>query len=140
MKKTKLIGIIVAVLAIAHLVGYLVISSLNDFSENSIYYKTVEEVLVEKERFETKAVRVNGLLVEESVKQKPGTDQFRFQISKNNRTLNVDYSGILPDSMQPGVEMVVDGVLQPGEDRLVATEILTRCPSKYENIAKGKSR
>ena len=83
-------------------------------------------------------MRVNGLLVEGSIKQKPGTDRFRFRLSKNGKILKIAYSGILPDTMKPGRDLVVQGVLVKGEDLLEASEILTKCPSKYEDIAKSK--
>ena len=81
---------------------------------------------------------MNGLLVKDSVRQKPGTDEFRFEMSKNGKILEVRYSGILPGTMEPDREMVVQGVLNKGETFFQATEILTKCPSKYENVAKEK--
>lgn len=103
-----------------------------------VYYKTVDELLAERARFEGGPVRVNGLLVEGSVRARPGTDEFRFDLAKNGARLAVEYAGILPDSMLPGRELVVQGVLRPGADLLLASEILTKCPSKYEEEARSR--
>ena len=58
--------------------------------------------------------------------------------AKNGKILEISYSGILPDTMKPGRELVVQGVIVKGEDLFEASEILTRCPSKYEDVAKSK--
>lgn len=132
-------GKIIAVIATVAIVGgglvYLMASS---FGDAMVYYKTVDEILAERSRFESRPVRVNGLLVEGSIRQRPGTDQFRFALSKNGKVLEVEYRGILPDTLKSGQEAVVQGSLQPGSDRFVASEILTKCPSKYEDVAKAK--
>ena len=135
MKPSTIIKILVTVLLVGGALTYLIMSS---FDQSMVYYKTVEEVLTERSRFEGEPVRINGLLVEGSVKQKPGTDEFRFNLSKNGKTIEVAYSGILPDSMEPGRELVVQGTLEKGTNRLEASEILTKCPSKYEDVAKSK--
>jgi cytochrome c-type biogenesis protein CcmE len=129
------VKIAISVLLVGGALTYLVVSS---FGESMIYYKTVGELVAERSRFEGQPIRVNGLLVEGSVKQQPGTDHYRFVLSKNTTELEVSYTGILPDSMAPGRELVVEGVLQPGGNRFAASEILTKCPSKYEDVAKAK--
>ena len=134
--KHRLIKALVTLLAIGGAIAWLATSS---FEESMIYYKTVEEALAERTKFETTPVRINGLLVPESIQQKPGTDQFKFQLKKNDAVLDVKYAGILPDTMREGKELVVEGTLIPGEDALNATEILTKCPSKYEKEAQGRN-
>ncbi|MFO8073737.1 MAG: cytochrome c maturation protein CcmE [Polyangia bacterium] len=133
--RRRIIQIAISALLVGGGLIYLIASS---FGDSMVYYKTVEEVLAERERFEGRPVRVNGLLVDGSVRRKPNSDEFRFDLSKNEKVLSISYSGILPDSMKPGRELVVQGVLQPGADLLMADEILTKCPSKYEDIARSK--
>jgi cytochrome c-type biogenesis protein CcmE len=50
----------------------------------------------------------------------------------------VTYNGILPDTMAPGRELVVEGVLAGTGNNFKASEILTKCPSKYEETARNK--
>ncbi|MCP4199505.1 MAG: cytochrome c maturation protein CcmE [Proteobacteria bacterium] len=134
MKKNKIISVTLTIIIVVFAVGYLMFSSLGD---TMIYYKTVDEILTESVRFDGKEVRVNGVLVPTSVRQKPGTDQFRFQLSKRGQVLEVAYAGILPDSMQDGGELVVQGALQASQKLFVADQILTKCPSKHEAEAKA---
>ena len=137
MKKNNLVSIALTVILVVGAIGYLLMSS---FDDTMIYYKTVDELLGEKSRFEGKTVRINGKLVPQSVRQKPGTNQFRFQLSKQGQVLEVAYAGILPDAMQDGRELVVQGILQPASTLFMASEILTKCPSKHEARAEAASR
>ena len=134
MKKSKTISVILTLVVVLGSVGYLMVSSMDD---TLIYYKTVDEILDQSARFDGKAVRVNGVLVPTSVRQKPGTDQFRFKLSKRGQTLEVAYAGILPDSMQDGRDLVVQGMLQRSQNLFVADQILTKCPSKHEAKAQA---
>lgn len=134
--KKRLIKAVVTILVVAGAIAWLTVSS---FEESMIYYKTVEEALSARAQFEKTPVRINGLLVPDSILQKPGTDQFKFQLKKNASVIDVEYSGILPDTMREGKELVVEGTLIPGKDVLNATEILTKCPSKYEKEAESRN-
>ena len=134
MKKNKTISVVLTVLVVVGLLIYLVVSS---FGESMVYYKTVDELLSNTERFSGRTVRINGVLREGSIKQKPGSDEYRFQISKRGMVLDVAYSGVLPDSMQEGRDLVVQGVFNGKNNLFDAGEILTKCPSKYE--AKAQS-
>ena len=137
MKKGKTASVVVSVVVVVGAITYLMFSS---FGESMIYYKTVNELLAEPARFTDRLVRVNGVVVTGSVKQKPGTNQYRFEISKRDKVLEVEYAGILPDAMQPGREIVIQGVLQADNRRFVASEILTKCPSKHEARAEAAGR
>lgn len=130
----KKLPAIFSILAVIGAVVYLVISG---FDDTVVYYKTVNELLADPGRFETRPVRINGALVAGSVRAKPGTNEFRFQLSKSNEMLDVAFQGVLPDTMQEGQELVVQGVFDPGTKTFQAEEILTKCPSKYEAEAKA---
>jgi cytochrome c-type biogenesis protein CcmE len=137
MKNGKWVKIAVSVALVAGALAYFV-NSWGD-SGAMVYYKTVDEVLAGADRFEGRPVRVNGTLVPRSIAQQPGTDRFRFRIAKRGKELDVAYEGIIPDAMQDGRELIVQGVLQPDHRSLAATEIMTKCPSKYEAEAKARS-
>jgi cytochrome c-type biogenesis protein CcmE len=138
MNRTLALQIAASLLVVGGGLAWLILGSGD--SDSMVYYKTVDELLAERPRFEGGPVRVNGLLVEGSVRARPGTDQFRFDLAKNGTRVAVEYAGILPDSMLPGRELVVQGVLQPGADLLLASEILTKCPSKYEDVARAREK
>ncbi len=131
-KRTALILIVVA-----WLVGQVIYLLVWGLDDTVIYYKTVDELLADPARFETQPVRINGILVPQSVRNKPGTDEFRFQLEKRHQALDVAYRGVLPDTMKEGQELVVHGVYNPRGGIFNASEILTKCPSKYESKAKA---
>jgi cytochrome c-type biogenesis protein CcmE len=134
----KAIAIVAAILVVGGAVVYLLLSSLGGGS--MVYYKTVDELLADRARLESRPIRINGLLVDGSIARKPGTDEYRFALTKNDARIEVTYRGILPETMLPGRELVVEGALAPGGDEFAATEILTKCPSKYESVAKSKAK
>ena len=92
----KVVAIVVSVLVVGGGLAYLMASS---FGEAMVYYKTVDELLAERDRFAGQEVRVNGQLVEGSLLHKPGTDQFRFEMTKNGVVLSVNSTGV--DSWPP---------------------------------------
>ncbi len=102
-----------------------------------VYYKTVDELLNDTGRFAGQSIRVNGALVPDSLRQKPGTDQYRFKVSKRGKIMEVAYAGVLPDAMGDGQDVIVHGIFSEKKNIFSATEILTKCPSKYE--AKAQS-
>lgn len=130
--KQGTIKTVVLLAVITAAISYLLTSG---FDNTVIYYKTVREVLAEHSKFEKQPVRVNGILKKGSIKQKPGTDDFIFVLTKNSAQIEVLYSGILPGNMLEGGELVVQGILVKGQNRLQASEILTKCPSKYKKEA-----
>ena len=109
--------------------AYLLVSG---FDDTVVYYKTVDELLVDTARFETRPVRINGRLVPGSVQVKPGTSHHRFSLEKRDMQVVVSYEGILPDTMAEGQDIVVQGTYNASKKEFVATEVLTKCPSKYE--------
>ncbi len=110
--------------------GYLVYTGL---TENSVYFLNVSEALaVENEKL--KAARLFGTVAAEdlrSVEQGPGVI-FRL-VDKDNtsQALVVRYHGAVPDTFQPGAEVIVEGGIN-GEGVFAAKTLMTKCPSKYQ--------
>lgn len=124
------------VLTIAVLAGGVLYLLVFGFDDTVVYYKTVDELLSDPARFETRPVRINGTLVKGSVTTRPGTDEFRFRLKKRKSIVDVSYFGVLPDTMIEDRELVVHGVFDSKAKIFKASEILTKCPSKYEAEAK----
>ncbi len=129
MKKNKLLAFLSGLLAI----GAVVYLSVSGFDDTVVYYKTVNEIMENPAGFADRPVRVNGILVEGSVKAKTGSNEYRFKLIKQNSIMEVSYKGILPDTMREGFELLVQGVFNTNSNLFVANEILTKCPSKYES-------
>lgn len=134
----KALQIVLIAVVVGGAAIYLLVSSFG--GGGMVYYKTVDELLADRARQAGRPIRVNGLLVEGSIARKPGTDEYRFELTKNGETIAVTYRGILPETMLPGRELVVEGALAAAGNEFAATEILTKCPSKYESVAKAKAK
>ncbi len=132
----KALAITASIAAVVGALGYLLVSG---FGESIIYYKTVDELLAEPGKWTERPVRINGNLVPGSIRQRPGTDQYRFALSKRGQRVEIAYTGILPDAMQEDRDLVVHGTWQPQGELFAASEILTKCPSKYEDQARAIS-
>ena len=129
MSRRKIVTTVMTVIGALGAAVYLVFSG---FDNTVVYYKTVDELLTNTDRFVNRPVRVNGRLVPHSVQVKPGTSQYRFELEKRHKTVLVTYNGILPDTLSEGQDLVVQGTYDPVGHAFNATEVLTKCPSKYE--------
>lgn len=129
MRHKKLFSSLLSFLVVGGAAIYLVVSG---FDNTVVYYKTVDELVKDPQRFVSRPVRINGRLVPNSVQVKPGSSDYRFSLTKRGQDLLVAYSGILPDTMKEGQDIVVQGIFDPARQLFVASEVLTKCPSKYE--------
>lgn len=120
-KKKFLIGGLIIVLAIATL-------GLLGFQRSATYYYTVSEFTSLTNQTGSN-VKVNGEVVDGSVQREAG-QILKFSISEGGKSLPVAYTGAVPDTFKPGIEVVVEGKLNP-TGVFQASEILTKCPSKY---------
>lgn len=113
-------------LAILGAVIYLVIANTQ---ANAVYYMTVSE-LKSCATCSTQSVRVAGV-VQNSVVSSNG-QQMRFTIADGTQTLQVIYSGVVPDIFRPGITVVVEG-LYTGHGPFQAQTLLAKCPSKFQS-------
>lgn len=93
-----------------------------------------DEVRAKAENGDLKRIRVGGRVSQEPIDYVV-TPKFRlsFTILNPNReheTLPVVYYGVKPDMFEAGRDVLLDGDFMDGT--LVATTLLTQCPSKYE--------
>ena len=84
--------------------------------------------------YEGKKVQVSGAVVADSLSAKGSTAVFQITPEDNADTsqkLTVSYDGALPATFGTGVVAICTGTVDDGE--LSATELVTKCPSKYES-------
>jgi cytochrome c-type biogenesis protein CcmE len=123
-KITKLIIISISMLSILVLMFLTV--------DPEIQY-SVDEVMANPEKFENIDVFMRGEVDNSSLLSESSV----FTISGVYHGILVDYSGAsLPDGFQEGLTVAVKGKLvQVNDDwKILASEIITGCPSKYETI------
>lgn len=127
-RKRKLpLGFIIAGLAIAAAVAYLVIANTGATAE---YYMTIHQ-LHACTSCAPQTVRVAGVVAPGSVVRNDTTQVIRFTITDSGDSMAVVYSGIVPDIFRPGIQVVVEGHLVNGVFQ--ARNLLAKCPSKFQS-------
>jgi cytochrome c-type biogenesis protein CcmE len=132
------IPLVMAAAAIAALV-------LGGMQDKGVYSRPVDQLVAEKTKFLGKPVRAEGNLVHGTLVKKVAPCEYRFSIEKNGVEVPVRYAGcVVPDTLRdvPGLELgvTVEGKLL-ADNNFEATEVLAKCPSKYEmkdKAAKGE--
>lgn len=118
-------GVLAAAFIVA--VTYLFVSGMTG---SMVYYLTLEELSAAPPRA-GQEVRLAGWVKKGSVTGSPLDGEVLFTMTDGTRELPVRYTGQVPDTFEPGVEVIVEG---PYQDRPVfeASTLLARCPSKYQ--------
>jgi cytochrome c-type biogenesis protein CcmE len=126
---TKSVRIAITAAVLVAAVSGLMYTTL---SEGTEYYKMVDEVLADRGAWEGKNLQLHGFVVAESIRQKPGTLQYRFEIQNNGQVVTANYTGVVPDTFKDGSEVVLKGKLQPEGFAVAPNGVMAKCPSKYE--------
>ena len=126
---------IIGIAAIAVSVGLLVYTAVD---QTKMYMLTVAEYLGAKSAYSGTTLRIAGRVQEGSIEWTEETRQLRFALDDitDEGTVEVEYTGLLPDMFSEGRDVIVEG---PHTDDEVfrATTVLTSCPSKYEAEAQA---
>jgi cytochrome c-type biogenesis protein CcmE len=122
--------------------GGIVALVLTSFGDSTVYSKGVDQLLGEKSRWVNRTVRVEGTLVKGTLAFREKPCEYRFDVTRASALLHVRYpSCTKPDTLRddmPEVGVTAEGKLQPEGDFL-ATNVLAKCPSKYEMKEKAKN-
>ncbi len=98
------------------------------------YSKLVDEVMADPDEFRGRQLRVEGQLRQGSIRFREEPCEWRFVIEKNGRSMPVRFPEcVVPDTFRDGfgIDVTVQGRLE-GNGSFLATEVIPRCPSKYE--------
>jgi cytochrome c-type biogenesis protein CcmE len=117
-------GLIVAVVA-------LVASTVKTGSGAFTYSKYVDEVLAEPQRYVGTEIRVEGVVEAGSIQNTAGSNRYAFRVERNNHSMPVEYTGVVPDTFREGIGVTVRGRLA-SNGTFSANEVVAKCPSKYE--------
>jgi cytochrome c-type biogenesis protein CcmE len=97
------------------------------------YYRQVGEL---SSSMSGKVVKVGGTIVAKTVTHDDGGYYFTIRdLTGRTATVAVAYSGQVPDSFGPGVDVVVTGRYEAQPKAINADELQTKCPSKYKASA-----
>ncbi len=99
-------------------------------SSNWQYYLLVDECVGHSEQWRGKALRVSGRVAAGTLQLDPDHRAASFRLAGSEHEVAVTYAGTLPDNLAEGMDVLVEGRLQP-DGRLQGHKIITRCASKY---------
>lgn len=116
------VGLAVAGLAIAATL------TLRAFQDNMMFFVTVTEVAA-GEYPTDRNFRVGGLVVDGSIERDEGSLDVRFAVTDLRCTIDVTYSGVLPDLFREGQGVVAHGRMS--NDVFVADEVLAKHDENY---------
>jgi cytochrome c-type biogenesis protein CcmE len=119
--------IVAAVLLAA--VGFLVFNALGS---SMAYFQTVGELKESGKGLNGEQVRVGGNVEPGSIENESLSDELRFTITDGTHTMPVVYHEVVPDIFAEDVEVVAEGTIGP-DGTFVATTLLTKCPSRFED-------
>jgi cytochrome c-type biogenesis protein CcmE len=119
-------------LVVAACLGYLVFAATRSSAQ---YYETIAEMRTHPP---TQDVRVIGT-VQDDVARSDGGLHLRFTAAEGGESMPVDYSGTVPDIFRPGIQVVVEGKLQP-DGVFHARALEAKCPSRFSTAAPPAAR
>jgi cytochrome c-type biogenesis protein CcmE len=124
-KKTKFfIGGVVVFLV----VGYLVFAGVRD---TKMVYLTPSEILSKGGEVYDESLRLGGIVLDGSIQYDAKTLELSFEVTDGETAMPVKFQGVIPDTFENGIEIVVDGTYSQG-GVFEATALFPKCPSKYE--------
>jgi cytochrome c-type biogenesis protein CcmE len=136
--RSSKIGVTGAVLVTAFVA--LVWTTLRDGTE---YFKTIDEVMVERQAWEGKLLQLHGYVVPGSILRRPGSLDYTFKVQNNpprssesGPVVGVSYTGIVPDTFKAGADVVLRGRLATDGFHTAPDGVVAKCPSKYEPRSK----
>ena len=128
-KKSSCIYAFIALLFLGG-VGYLIFSGL---SENSTYFLDVAEAKVQ-DQSKLGNIRLFGTVQNGTIVPPSEGLGVSFNLEDQHdksQTMQVRYTGIVPDTFKDGAEVIVEGGVQP-DGTFSAKVLMTKCPSKYQ--------
>ncbi|MEK8022360.1 MAG: cytochrome c maturation protein CcmE [Candidatus Hydrogenedentota bacterium] len=100
-------------------------------SAEGIVYKTAREIRAESDA--TRSYRLTGHAKRGSIEKIPAERRVNFVvIDHDSAEMRATYAGIVPDTFKDRAEVVLTGHYDPKRDLFVGSELLAKCPSKYQ--------
>lgn len=110
--------------------------------KHTSHYKMVDEVAVAPDHWNGKQLKVHGWVEAGSIVEKVVDQEMHrtFVLEHKGRRIAVRNTGPKPDTFRDKSEVVAEGkvVLENGEPVLLATNLMAKCPSKYEGANRDK--
>jgi cytochrome c-type biogenesis protein CcmE len=118
------VGAAVVVAAIAYLM-------FSGTTGSTAYFLTVQELHPKLLAFQGEPIRVAGKVTTDAIHWDVQTLSLAFSIGEGSIRIPVSYRGIKPDMFQAGADVIIEGKISR-DGILVASNLMTSCPSKYQ--------
>ena len=96
-----------------------------------VFYYGPSEVLSQPS-LANERLRLKGKIEPGTIQLSPEKLDLNFKVTDGKKSLPVHYHGVVPESFQEGLEVVVDGRMGQG-GVFQGHDIIVKCPSKYES-------
>jgi cytochrome c-type biogenesis protein CcmE len=110
-------------------VGIAAVLALNAFNQNLMFFYSPSEVRAGTAPSDH-VFRLGGLVTDGSVKRLPNGLTVQFDVTDLQKTVSVQYTGILPDLFREGQGIVAHGRMRD-DGVFVADEVLAKHDEKY---------
>lgn len=107
----------------------------NAIGETGMYYLTPGELTAKVKgdpTFFDTGVKMGARVVPGTIQRDPGGREVAFSVTDGAQTIPVTYRGVIPDTFTDSVDVVVEGRYKK-DGTFVATTLLAKCASRYEN-------
>ncbi len=117
--------------------GAIVYLSITGMSQGMSYFHEVHEVKAQAQDLYGKGLRLSGNVQPGSIRKTSDHKVYDFLVTDGKSSLPIHYEGIVPDLFKDGAEVIIEGKFR-NDGVLVANNVMTACPSKYEAEAKAR--
>ena len=121
----RFLGILATLIGVTAAI-YLILTS---FQDNLLYYLTPSEAIT-KNIDEESSFRIGGLVEIDSFKRSEGSLKSRFVLTDGIESIEVNYTGILPDLFREGQGIIVTGSFD-SQKIFIASEVLAKHDENY---------
>lgn len=109
--------------------GVAVTLVLNAFQENLVFFHTPTEVKERKVPFD-RTIRIGGLVEKGSFRRDENSTTVHFKVTDKESSIEVTYTGILPDLFREGQGVVSEGKLQANGE-FMASRVFAKHDETY---------
>jgi len=153
-KANSKVKFILGGLLIVAAIAYLIVSSTKASAQ---YYLTIEELNQARATYADREIRLSGAVIGDTIEYNATTGDLSFDVANipadnkeieakgglaqvlHDATMNPDaprlhvlYNGVRPDLLNNEAQAIMTGKLD-AQGNFVASELLLKCPSKYED-------
>jgi cytochrome c-type biogenesis protein CcmE len=118
------------IIATAVIVVVLTVGIVYLVSKQGAYYRQVSDLTTQN--LDGKNVKVGGKVLPGFTHDASGFHFVMEDLTGKTATVKVNYSGQMPETFGAGVDVVVTGGFSAASDTINATDLQTKCPSKYK--------